>query len=48
MMTFEDAVRIAEERTADVISARQDVLLADVQHILALARFFGFLFRTHR
>jgi outer membrane protein TolC len=37
MMTVEDAVRIAQERAASVISARQDLLLGDVQEMKALA-----------
>jgi outer membrane protein len=36
-MTLERAVQIAQERTADVIVARQDVVLADIQQIAALA-----------
>jgi outer membrane protein TolC len=36
-LTLEDAVRIAQAQTADVLSARQDILLADVNRIAALA-----------
>jgi outer membrane protein TolC len=36
-MTFDEALRIAEARNADVLSAKNDLLLADVQHMLALS-----------